>query len=96
MLPCSCGALCVVNDTCCENLSQDCPHILQDARYEFGDLITSDKFCDVDNIAVTSLEVSYLLIGEFISGACMQIKSFLSRIDTKYCIAAAPLSRENP
>ena len=54
LLPCSCSALCVVYDTCCENFSQDCPHILQDARYEFGDLITSDKFCDVDSIFIIS------------------------------------------
>ena len=54
LLPCSCSALCVVYDTCCENFSQDCPHILQDARYEFGDLITSDKFCSVDSNFIIS------------------------------------------
>ncbi|KAK3795321.1 hypothetical protein RRG08_019596 [Elysia crispata] len=54
LLPCSSSALCVVYDTCCENFSQDCPHILQDARYEFGDLITSDKFCSVDSDFIIS------------------------------------------
>ncbi|KAK3768276.1 hypothetical protein RRG08_031068 [Elysia crispata] len=52
--PCSCSALCVVYDTCCENFSQDCPHILQDARHTFEDLIASDKFCSVDGVFIIS------------------------------------------
>ncbi|RUS74303.1 hypothetical protein EGW08_017940 [Elysia chlorotica] len=54
LFPCSCSALCVVYDTCCENFTQDCPHILQGARYGFGDLIESNKYCSEDSVFLIS------------------------------------------
>ncbi|GFN99495.1 hypothetical protein PoB_002600100 [Plakobranchus ocellatus] len=45
-LPCSCGPLCVLYHTCCENISQDCPHILMEGNSMFGDLLWSDIMCD--------------------------------------------------
>ncbi|RUS76772.1 hypothetical protein EGW08_015449 [Elysia chlorotica] len=54
LFPCSCGALCVVYDTCCEKFYQDCPHIVQDARSRFGDLISSSKICKSDLFLISS------------------------------------------
>ncbi|RUS83216.1 hypothetical protein EGW08_009027 [Elysia chlorotica] len=54
MFPCTCSALCVVYDTCCENFSIDCPHILQDAKARFGNLIASDKVCGKNFVFVIS------------------------------------------
>ena len=45
LFPCSCSDLCVLYQTCCENFNQDCPHILQDAKFRFENLVGADVRC---------------------------------------------------
>ncbi|KAH9503702.1 hypothetical protein Btru_067195 [Bulinus truncatus] len=44
-LPCSCEAKCVVYNNCCENITVDCPHIVQEGHSRFGHLMTSEVRC---------------------------------------------------
>ncbi|GFN83531.1 hypothetical protein PoB_001003700 [Plakobranchus ocellatus] len=46
--PCSCSATCVVYGTCCENLSQDCPHVWKEGQLRFDHIRRSDFVCDAD------------------------------------------------
>ncbi|GFO03474.1 hypothetical protein PoB_002997900 [Plakobranchus ocellatus] len=48
--PCSCSATCVVYGTCCDNMTQDCPHILQEGLSKFDHIRRTDYICDKDDI----------------------------------------------
>ncbi|GFO46024.1 hypothetical protein PoB_007252900 [Plakobranchus ocellatus] len=43
--PCSCSATCLIYDTCCDNMAQDCPHILDEGRVKFDHIRTADITC---------------------------------------------------
>ncbi|GFN99698.1 hypothetical protein PoB_002620400 [Plakobranchus ocellatus] len=43
--PCSCSATCFLYDTCCDNMAQDCPRILNEGRAKFSHIRTADITC---------------------------------------------------
>ena len=52
--PCSCAAICVVYNTCCENITLDCPHIVQDGLARFDHLVNTDKVCSENYVYIIS------------------------------------------
>ncbi|GFO35251.1 hypothetical protein PoB_006175600 [Plakobranchus ocellatus] len=48
--PCSCSATCVIYGTCCDNMAQDCPHVLEEGLTRFDLIRTSDFICDQNSI----------------------------------------------
>ncbi|GFO31603.1 hypothetical protein PoB_005810800 [Plakobranchus ocellatus] len=52
--PCSCSATCIVYDSCCDDLPQDCPHIWEDGLHRFGHLSTADVICSKYSIYMIS------------------------------------------
>ncbi|GFN98941.1 hypothetical protein PoB_002544700 [Plakobranchus ocellatus] len=48
--PCSCSATCVIYGTCCDNMVQDCPHVLEEGLTRFDLIRTSDFICDQNSI----------------------------------------------
>ncbi|GFO33153.1 hypothetical protein PoB_005965800 [Plakobranchus ocellatus] len=46
--PCSCSATCVIYGTCCDNLTQDCPHVWYEGRNRFSHISRADLICDED------------------------------------------------
>ncbi|GFS05698.1 hypothetical protein ElyMa_002944700 [Elysia marginata] len=43
--PCGCSPSCVVYKTCCNDMEQDCPHIIQEGLDRFGYLMNSEFIC---------------------------------------------------
>ena len=52
--PCSCAAICVVYNTCCENITLDCPDIVQDGLARFDHLVNTDKVCSENYVYIIS------------------------------------------
>ncbi|GFO48839.1 hypothetical protein PoB_007534400 [Plakobranchus ocellatus] len=50
--PCSCSATCFLYDTCCDNMAQDCPHILNKGRARFNHIRTADITCSKYSIYI--------------------------------------------
>ena len=50
--PCSCAAICVVYNTCCENIILDCPHIVQEGLARFDHLVNTDKVCSENYVYI--------------------------------------------
>ncbi|GFO30690.1 hypothetical protein PoB_005719500 [Plakobranchus ocellatus] len=48
--PCSCSATCVIYGTCCDNMTQDCPHVWEERLTRFDLIRTSDFICDQNSI----------------------------------------------
>ena len=48
--PCSCDASCFVHRTCCENITQDCPHTVQEGLTRFERIRRSKSFCSKNMI----------------------------------------------
>ncbi|GFO06711.1 hypothetical protein PoB_003321600 [Plakobranchus ocellatus] len=46
--PCSCSASCVVYGTCCDNLTQHCPHVWEEGMTRFGHMLGADTLCHED------------------------------------------------
>ena len=49
--PCGCSPVCVVYGTCCDDIAQSCPHVLQEGRSKFGHLLGADVVCHQDFIS---------------------------------------------
>ncbi|GFR92945.1 hypothetical protein ElyMa_002631200 [Elysia marginata] len=47
--PCGCSASCVVYDTCCQDMAQDCPHVLRKGLLKFRHLMMTEKLCEDEN-----------------------------------------------
>ncbi|GFO44372.1 hypothetical protein PoB_007087700 [Plakobranchus ocellatus] len=45
LFPCSCSASCVVYGTCCDNMTQDCPHIWEEGMTRFDNLLRAYTIC---------------------------------------------------
>ncbi|GFO43673.1 hypothetical protein PoB_007017800 [Plakobranchus ocellatus] len=43
--PCSCSATCVIYDNCCDNMTQDCPHLWREGWTRFEHIRTADIIC---------------------------------------------------
>ncbi|GFO19859.1 hypothetical protein PoB_004636400 [Plakobranchus ocellatus] len=52
--PCSCSASCVVYGTCCDNITQDCPHVLEEGMTRFDRMLGADIVCHEDFIYMIS------------------------------------------
>ncbi|GFO33955.1 hypothetical protein PoB_006046000 [Plakobranchus ocellatus] len=50
--PCSCSVTCYLYDTCCDNMAQDCPHILNEGRARFNHIRTADIACSKYSIYI--------------------------------------------
>ncbi|GFO05773.1 hypothetical protein PoB_003227800 [Plakobranchus ocellatus] len=50
--PCSCSATCVIYDTCCANMAQDCPHVWEKGLTRFDLIRTADYICDQNSIYI--------------------------------------------
>ena len=50
--PCSCAAICVVYNTCCENITLDCPHIVQEGLARFYHLVNTVKVCSEKSVYI--------------------------------------------
>ena len=50
--PCSCAAICVVYNTCCENITLDCPHIVQEGLARFYHLVNTVKVCSENYVYI--------------------------------------------
>ena len=50
--PCSCATICVVYNTCCENITLDCPHIVQEGLARFDHLVNTDKVCSENYVYI--------------------------------------------
>ena len=50
--PCSCAAICVVYNTCCENITLDCQHIVQEGLASFDYLVNTDKVCSENYVYI--------------------------------------------
>ncbi|GFO33958.1 hypothetical protein PoB_006046300 [Plakobranchus ocellatus] len=50
--PCSGSATCYLYDTCCDNMAQDCPHILNEGRARFNHIRTADITCSKYSIYI--------------------------------------------
>ncbi|GFO02641.1 hypothetical protein PoB_002914600 [Plakobranchus ocellatus] len=48
--PCSCSLTCVVYGTCCENMTQDCPHEWNEGLTRFDHIRTADFICSENAI----------------------------------------------
>ncbi|GFO33144.1 hypothetical protein PoB_005964900 [Plakobranchus ocellatus] len=46
--PCSCSATCVIYGTCCDNLTQDCPHVWYEGKTRFSHISRAGLICDED------------------------------------------------
>ncbi|GFO05788.1 hypothetical protein PoB_003229300 [Plakobranchus ocellatus] len=52
--PCSCRASCVVYGTCCDNMTQDCPHIWEEGMTRFDHMLGADTVCHEDRLYMIS------------------------------------------
>ncbi|GFO10304.1 hypothetical protein PoB_003680900 [Plakobranchus ocellatus] len=52
--PCSCSASCVVYNTCCDNMTQDCPHVWEEGMTRFDHILGADIVCHDDSIYMIS------------------------------------------
>ncbi|GFN77496.1 hypothetical protein PoB_000400200 [Plakobranchus ocellatus] len=52
--PCSCSASCVVYGTCCDNMTQDCPHVWEEGMSRFDHMLGADIVCYEDFIYMIS------------------------------------------
>ncbi|GFO00462.1 hypothetical protein PoB_002696700 [Plakobranchus ocellatus] len=50
--PCSCSATCVIYDTCCDNMAQDCPYVWEEGMTRFDLIRTADYICDQNSIHI--------------------------------------------
>ena len=50
--PCSCAAICVVYNTCCENITLDCPDIVQEGLARFYHLVNTVKVCSEKSVYI--------------------------------------------
>ncbi|GFO40949.1 hypothetical protein PoB_006745400 [Plakobranchus ocellatus] len=48
--PCSCSPTCVVYDTCCDSMAQDCPHVWNEGLTRFDHIRTANFVCDENSI----------------------------------------------
>ncbi|GFO37702.1 hypothetical protein PoB_006420700 [Plakobranchus ocellatus] len=52
--PCSCSSTCVVYDTCCVNMSTDCPHVWEEGLSRFDHIRRADFTCSKHSIYMIS------------------------------------------
>ncbi|GFN74958.1 hypothetical protein PoB_000146400 [Plakobranchus ocellatus] len=52
--PCSCSASCVVYGTCCDNMTQDCPHVWEEGMTKFDHMLGVDIVCHEDRLYMIS------------------------------------------